>query len=331
MAAATIQTNIKQHTGERLNDYALFLGGMNVTHDVLMNYDPLRTGYGRLFMVRKPLFLVQGEGEISEKFNKFKHIIEYGNTAVQGINDISLQTNTITGGYTGRSFELPSVATDDTNQFSVTCYEFSGSPIREVIHSWINGMSDLLTGLAHLNGAATYQGGNSNSIDALQANETAEFIYVATDNTGQRVEYACMFANCFPKNIHLDQFNYQSGSHELVEYTIEFSCVKYESLHINALAKQLLNRYRVLANSLNFYAGSFSVDEAKGYNIESGKMEPYSAVQNNKVGVDTTVYYSDDMDANQFPNVNSWGGGDLMGHDDGTINLSGLKGRTRSR
>ena len=214
----TIQTGIKYHTNDSINDYALFMGGTNVTNEVLANYDPLKTGYGRLFMVRKPLFL---DRTIPTKLAKFKHILEYGNTAVQGINDVTVNFNQITGGYVGKSFEIPSFATDDTNQFSVNVYEFSGSPVREVIHSWINGTTDLMSGLATYNGEST--------LSKIQANQTAEFIYVSTDNTGEEVEYACMFANCFPKGINNDPFNYTSGEHNLVETNIEFTCTKYES------------------------------------------------------------------------------------------------------
>jgi hypothetical protein len=130
-------------------------------------------------------------------------------------------------------------------------------------------MTDIHTGLTHYNG---------DPIAKSQANQTAEFIYVATDNTGEAVEYACLFANCFPKNIKNAQFNYTSGTHELVEYDIEFSCVKYESLQINKVAQSLLNRYKLLANSLNFYSGIKSNDdtalgEGIGYDIASGQMK----------------------------------------------------------
>lgn len=266
--STTIQSAIKSHSNNDLINYALFMGGTNVTHDVLQNYDPLKTGYGRLFMVRKPVFLNEC---IPDKLKKFKHILEYGNTAVQGINDVSMNFNQIQGGYVGKSFEIPSVATDDTNSFTVNCYEFSGSPIREVIHTWINGTSDLLTGLAHYNGV---------QINKIQANQTAEFIYVSTDNTGTGIEYACLFANCFPRNIKNDQFNYTSGEHNLVEYNIEFSCTKYESIHINKVAKELINRYRLLANSLNFNSGIKIRDLQPGagtygrrYNIDDGTLK----------------------------------------------------------
>lgn len=264
--APTIQTNIKNHTSDDLLNYALFMGGTNVTHEVLANYDPLRTGYGRLFMVRKPEFLNQ---TIPDKLKKFKHILEYGNTAVQGIQDVEVQFNSYTGGYAGKSFDIPSVATDNTNSFTVNCYEFSGSPLREVIHSWINGTTDLLTGLSHYNGLS--------DIQKLQSNQTAEFVYVATDITGEEVEYACLLANCFPSGLKNDHFNYSAGQHELVEYNVEFRCTKYESLQINKLGKSLLDRYKVLANSLNFFSGINSGDDdllGKGlaYNVIDGKL-----------------------------------------------------------
>lgn len=274
---STIQTSIHQHENDKLEKYALFLGGLNVTHEVLANYDPLRTGYGRLFMVRKPAFVVDN---IADKFQKFKHILEYGNTSIQGISDITQETNSITGGYAGKSFDIPSFASDGTNGFQVQVYEFSGSPVREVIHTWINGMNDLLTGLTHYNGSDT---------PVSQANQTAEFIYVATDNTGTQVEYACMFANCFPKGIKNDHFNYNSGEHNLVDYTIDFAGTKYESIQINSVAKALLAKYKLLSNSLNFYSGiktDTSGTELGGrnpfkYNIQTGELTDVGTVNEN--------------------------------------------------
>lgn len=266
----TIQSNIKHHSNDNLTKYALFVGGLNVTNEVLQNYDPLRTGYGRLFMVRVPEWVDQ---YIPTKMNKFKHILEYGNTAVQGIGDIEVNFNDYTGGYAGKSFSIPSVATDGTQTFTVNCYEFSGSPIREVVHTWVNGTTDLLTGLTHYNGKVKTD--TTNGLEALQSNQTAEFVYVSTDVTGTQVEYACLFANCFPSNVRNEQFNYTSGSHELVEYNVEFRCTKYESIQINKLGQTLLDKYKVLANSLNFFSGikSSTLTESKHYEISTGKLE----------------------------------------------------------
>lgn len=265
-------TGMDDHVTD-MTKYALFLGGTNVVNEVLQCYDPLKTGYGRLFMVRKPAFLLK-DTSFASKLNNFKHILEYGNTSVSGISDISVNFNQIQGGYVGKSFEIPAYASDDTNQFSVTVYEFSGSPVREVLHTWINGATDLISGLTHYNG---YAGNESGKIQAIQANQTAEFIWINTDSTGQYVEYACLLANCFPKGISLDKFNYTSGTHELVETTIDFTCTKYESIQINKVAKVLLDKYKLLTNSLNFYSGinpndSNVIGQGIGYNVQNGQL-----------------------------------------------------------
>ena len=262
-------TAMKNFNDADITKYALFLGGTNVAHDVLEKYDPLKTGYGRLFMVRKPVFLDKlYSGNGTSMMDVFKHIIEYGNTAVSGISDVSVQFDALKGGYVGKSFEIPTYAEDGTNSFSVKVYEFSGSPIREVLHTWINGTTDLLTGLT------TYHGLVNSELAAKQSNQTAEFIYVATDNTGENVEYACFLANCFPKQLNTDIFNYESGSHGLAETTIEFTCTKYESIHINKVACRLLERYKMLANSLNFYSGitDEEIGDGKYYNVKNGQI-----------------------------------------------------------
>lgn len=291
MSAVTIQTGIHNSDySNSITDYALFMGGTNVAHDVLAQYDPLKTGYNRIFMVRKPVWLDayfggngSGEGGSVNKLDKFKHILEYGNVSISGLSDISVETNSITGGYVGKSFEIPSYASDGTNSLSIQVYEFSGSPVREVLHEWINGTTDLMSGLTHYNGYLgkdNKDAANKVTLTANQANQTAEFIYVATDCTGTEVEYACMFANCFPKNLPLDQFNYSSGQHELVETTIEFTATKYESTQINKLAQALLDKYKVLSNSLNFYSG-IDANSLKGpdrhYDNKSGKLVDGSA------------------------------------------------------
>lgn len=267
----TIQSNIKSHNNDDLVNYALFAAGVNATRDVLTNYDPLITGYGRLFMVRKPVFL---DKTIPTRLNKFKHILEYGNTSVSGLGNIDVNTAQMTGGYAGRAITLPTGAEDGTTSFTVRVYEFSGSPIREVIYSWINGSNDILTGLTHYNGAPA-------DLPRSMANQTAEFIYIATDKTGRNVEYACQLANCFPTSLAEDHFNYEAGSHELVQLDIPFTCVKYESININKVAKALLDRYRLLANSLNFYSGLEINDETlgtpRGYNIATGRLDNASA------------------------------------------------------
>ena len=260
----SIQSGIKENTRD-MTKYSLFLGGTNVINEALQMYDPLKTGYGRLFITRSPLFLTGGNANMNFAWKNFKHILEYGNTGVSGIGDMSMQTTEVTGGYTGKKFDLPTLFEDQTDTITITTMEFSGSPMRQLLYSWMNGVADSLTGLTHYNGVdrsrmlAAYENSDKQDssayIDRIQANQTMEAIYVNTDSTGERVEYACLLANMFPKNLPLDKFNYTSGQHELVDLSLDFAAVKYESIQINQVANALIKKYRILANSLNFYSG----------------------------------------------------------------------------
>jgi hypothetical protein len=277
-------TNMKHFASDAAEfcKYALFLGGTNVTNEVLAQYDPIRTGYGRLFMVRTPVWMAN---MYPDETKIFKHMLEYGNTAVQGINDVSVDFDSIQGGYVGKSFEIPKTATNGTTEFNVKVYDFSGSPIRKYLHAWINGTTDLLTGLT------TYHG--DTGIERKQSNQTAEFIYVATDNTGERVEYACLLANCFPKQINTDVFNYTAGEHGIVETEIPFTCTLYESININKVACRLIEKYKILANSLNFFSGfndSLNLSDKQSIMKERG---------------DNGTYYNDvDGTITQFGSIN---------------------------
>lgn len=279
--ANTFQSNIHTHDMENITDYALFLGGLNVTRDSLLQYDPLKTGFGRIFMIRKPIFV---DNKIPEKMRKFKHVLEYANTGVSGNNNIQMQFNQLQGGYTNKQMEIPNIATDDANELVIKTYEFSGSLMREVIQYWINGVADIQSGLS-----TYYCDGTTNDVNyglpVCQANQTAEFIYVVTDQTGKNVEYAALFANCFPKEIKLDHFNYDAGQHELVPMEIAFTCSRYMSPQINEKAKQLLVKYNALMNSLNFNSGYTdndlypSGDNGSYYDINTGKLVAKSQAQ----------------------------------------------------
>lgn len=263
--AVTIQTGANQFKGNGITKYSLMMGGLNVRHDVLRAFDPLIGGYYRIFMVREPAWVKKYLGK---KSTIFRHIVEYANMGVSGIEDIGVEFDQITGGYSARQFEIPKTTTDGTTSFQIKLMEFSGSPVREYIHTWVNGTVDTQTNMAH------YYGLIANGTMAFaQANHTAEFIYVVTDQTGMKVNYACMFANCFPKKIPTSHFNGDPGEHNYAQIDLDFTCTKYEGPEVNDKAKELLARHQIMVNSLEFYSGistkSIKKDE-KYYSAETG-------------------------------------------------------------
>lgn len=238
---SSFQKGLKGYKGD-ISNYALFLGGLNTGNAALKQYDPLKTGYARIFFVRMPAFM---EDKFPQMTLNARHIFEYGFTRIDGIQNLELQTEQIQGGYANRSFEVGTMSNDGTNNLTIGLYEFAGSPIREFTELWITGIADPITGIGHYHGSTK---------EYAQYNHTAEAIYVVTDPSGRSdgIEYACLLTNMMPKSVKKDHFNYQSGTHEIVQVDVDFSASKYESAQINQLAKILVQKQGILANSIGY-------------------------------------------------------------------------------
>ena len=257
----SLQSNIKNNNKD-LTKYSLFLGGLNVKAKALEQYNPLKTGYTRIFVVQMPKFMNRILPIASKNF---KHMIEYGFKSIDGIQNLTMEYEAITGGYAGRSFEIPTILKDETNAITIKLQEMSGSPVREYIEMWLSGISDPHTGLCHYHGALDKDAATGNAgMEAIQANQVAEMIYVSTDNTGREIEFACLLSNMIPKVVKRDHYNYESGTHNAVEYDVEFTCTMYTSPDVNEVAKLLLDKYKILTNYLDFKSD---------YIMSNGKLE----------------------------------------------------------
>jgi len=243
----TLQTNIKNNTKD-MTLYSLFLGGLNVTSKALAQYDPLKTGYARIFFIKMPPFM---KTILPEKTKQFKHLLEYGFVGIDGLQNISMEFEQVTGGYAGRQFEIPTVAKDETNSLTVKVYEQAGSPVREYTDMWISGIADPYTGLGHYHGALEIA---SAGLTYSQVNHSGEAIYVETDPTGRSngIEYSCLLSNLVPKTTKMDHFNQEAGSHPIVQTDIEFTATRYQSPQINEIAKALVAKFKILRDYLSF-------------------------------------------------------------------------------
>lgn len=253
----TLQSNIKNNSSD-MTKYSLFLGGLNAKRAALEQYDVLKRGKGRIFFTKMPYFMKELMPNASKNF---KHIIEYGFMSISGINNLTMDVDAITGGYAGRTFELPTILKDETNSLNIKVLEFSGSPVREYLEMWMTGVSDPNSGFTHYHGLAIPDSSGQVKVEVSQANQTGEMIYVQTDATGFNVEFASMLCNVFPKTSPRDHFNQESGQAEHVELDLEFTCTQYCSPDINAVAQLLLNRYRVLYNYLDFQSDTAKYNE----------------------------------------------------------------------
>ena len=218
--------------------FSYFLTGVDVTSQNLDQMNPFIRGYARLFMYKKPYFMEKAFPDLT---NRFKSYIETGFRSVNGIGDIQVDFTTFEGGYTGQKFETVQIATDQTDTVTIGLYEMSGSPCTEFLTTWITGVRDPRTGIAHYHG--NVMGPMDDATDKIrygEKNHTAEFVYFVTDPTGKFIEYACMLAHCFPEKVDRDQYNYDTNSHDATEIEVVLHCTKYESRYINDIAAYYL-------------------------------------------------------------------------------------------
>ena len=258
MAINTIQSNIKRNTKD-FSEYSMFLGGMDVSSKNIDQFDPLRGGYVRIFLVRLPRFMEVLDLDMAKRF---KHFVEMGFIGISGLGNTTLEMQAIEGGYANNKFDIPSVCKDETDGITIKVYELSGSPIREFIDTWMTGISDPLTGLSH------YHGVISDTCTYKAANHIMEMFYVATDPTGQEIEYSCMLANMMPKVVHKEFLDYEPGQHNAFQMDLEFTATRYESPQINEISAALLDKYKLLRDYLSFNSGysTSEVDAMQAYN-----------------------------------------------------------------
>lgn len=239
---------------KNMSSFSYFLGGVDVTHQNLTQFNPFIRGYARLFMYRPPYYMEKAFPELT---NRFKAYIETGCRSVSGISDLSVNFVDFEGGFGSQTFSNPSATSDDTKSITVNLYELSGSPAREFIETWISGVRDPRTNVAHYHGYVAGPGEDitDEKVEYSEANHSAEFIYYVMDPTCKRLEYACLLAHCFPSGSPRDHLNFETNSHDNAEYSIEFNCTKYESRYINDIAAFYLMADTVKYSYLDFDPG----------------------------------------------------------------------------
>lgn len=272
MAAKTIQSGLVTN-GKDYTKFGYFVNGIDTTHQNLDKFDPYIKGRSRIFLYKPPYYMKK---LFPTKTKNFKSYIETGYTKIDGIQDLTVEFVEFEGGFNGQKFSNISTSKDETDTLTISVYEQSGSPVREYIETWITGVRDPRSGIAHYHGAI--EGGtneNGKSFKAVpygEINHTAEFIYYVLDPTAKNIEYACMFAHAMPTKVTKDHYNYEKGDNGEVLLDIEFRVNKYESTYINDIAKYYRDADNLRFSYLNFNPNisKSQVDAAYDLNLHNG-------------------------------------------------------------
>lgn len=277
MALKTIQSNLKQNQKD-FNRFSYFLGGIDVTQQNLDGFDPYIQGTARIFMYTPPFFMSQG---FPTQTRVVKSMIETGYTRVDGIADISVEFVEFEGGFNGQKFANVSMVHDDTDTFTITLYEQSGSPVREFLDTWVTGTGDPRSGVPHYHGimlqhGEVYPDAKANNADGAQVSKvpygekyhTAEFIYYTLTPNFQDLEYVCMLAHCFPTKVPKSHLNYEAGVRDKVAIDIEMRTSKYESTYINQIGEWYRQVDKIKFSYLDFTPGITQDDVNAAYHLQ---------------------------------------------------------------
>lgn len=280
--------HIKRNT-KSYNKFSYFIQGIDVTQKNLDSMTPYVPGISRLFMHTVPEFMRR---QFEDMTLSFKSYVETGYKSVTGIGDVSADVITIEGGWAAQSFSNISKVMDDTDEITITLYEQSGSPVREFIETWMTGMRDPQSGVAHYHGALDADP----NLEYGEKNHTCEFIYMDLDPTARYIEYACMFAHAFPTRISKSHLNYESGSRSEVQLDIPFKVTKYEGKYVNDLAYYYLGQQKLRYNYLDFkvFDSSTNIQDSVNYNLELQEDTRWHRNSDSLAGVDRKVDFNEE-------------------------------------
>ncbi|WP_301067476.1 hypothetical protein [uncultured Duncaniella sp.] len=245
----TIQTGSGDHVlrnEKSFQNFSYFLGGIDVTDQNLNQFTPYIRGVSRIFVHKLPPFMNQLYPDMSKRFKSY---LETGYTSVDGIGDITVDFTDFEGGFAGQRYSTVSMSHDETENVTVQVYELSGSPIREYLDTWITGVRDPRSGIAHYHGIFDLAG---NTISYGERNHTMEMFYVNLDPTARQIEYVAMFAHMMPTRVPKAHLNYEKGNHDNAQLDLEFRTTKYESPAINDIGYWYIQNSKVDYNYLDF-------------------------------------------------------------------------------
>lgn len=282
------QTGIRQYNGD-LSQYTGMLGGLTPDVHTLRSLNPETTNRVICVMYRGPYFLMHYFGgdannayDPKNEFGTYKKIVEYYNTGITcNIGDASLAPATLQGGFAGRSISIPTTQNTQSGQtLTIQVPELVGRPVANFHNMWIDGIADPITGLTTYHGLvagsvneedntpqrifAPSTGGNilasgsGVALDPSPAWEVAEFLIIALDRSGARVEAAVMALGCVPASkVGNDIFNSNNtGQSQIQTIQLTYNCQFVQSAYVNDLAARYVRQFAVFGNALNFNPGA---------------------------------------------------------------------------
>ena len=190
------------------------------------------------------------------------------------IGDGTLTSTTLQGGFAGRTIPIPTTQNTQSGQtLQITVPELVGRPMANIHNLWVDGIADQITGLTSYHGLVAGSVDESNvphrifapnenessiALEPSPAWEVAEFLIIALDRSGARVEGAIAALGCTPASkVGNDIFTSNNqGSSNIQQLQLTYNCQFVQSAYINDLASRYVKQFAVFGNSLNYNPGA---------------------------------------------------------------------------
>lgn len=276
----SLQTGIREYNGD-LKQYTGMLGGLTPDVHTLRSLNPETTNRVICVMYRGPYFLMHYFGDGANAYGNtpfvtYKKLIECYNTGIEvQAGEHSLAAAQLQGGFAARSISIPTVQNaNNSQQLTITIPELVGRPAANFHNMWIDGIADEITGLTHYQGLVAGSidqngipqriflpangGGSTEALEPSPAWEVAEFLIIALDRSGARVEAAIMALGCIPTaKVGYDIFTSNGqGQSALQTLRLTYNCQFVESAYVNDLAARYVQQFAVFGNKLNYNPGA---------------------------------------------------------------------------
>ena len=178
--------------------------------------------------------------------DNYKHLLEYEFLGLDGLEDITTETQTINDGL--REIQLINKTIEQASA-TITLsgyHERSGGLMWRYHDMFIRGIVDSGSGFKHYHGLIA-----DGTLKKGFANEIFQIMYLVTDSTGLDLEAAYLLS-CGQLTTAYQFANTQKGEYNFKEISVEMRCFPVRNAYVNKAAADHLANMAIVRNSANY-------------------------------------------------------------------------------
>jgi len=223
MATATVENMFANMTSSMdFTKYVLTARGVT-DFTQIKQFNLMEKGYPMLCVTKIPEFLTQlanANTEYATLVNNFRHLLEYDFKGLEGLEDMSVETQEISNNINKINI-ITKVNAQDGGTFSMKFQERQGSVFTRMNELYLRGIKDPRTQVKRYNGLLKTDG--TSVLDAGYENEIFEFLYFVTDNTARSIEKAFLITCAQIQGAELSMYSQERGQIEYQDLNLQFS------------------------------------------------------------------------------------------------------------